>query len=45
MVPAPCLDTNELFPPTQRDTILRAAAADCYHLRWSATQGRGFPRS
>jgi predicted nucleic acid-binding protein len=40
MVPAPfvvVLDANVLFPLTLRDTLLRAAAADFYQLRWSAT--------
>jgi predicted nucleic acid-binding protein len=39
MVPAPfvvVLDANVLFPFTLRDTLLRAAAADLYQLRWSA---------
>jgi predicted nucleic acid-binding protein len=39
MVPAPfvvVLDANVLFPFTLRDTLLRAAAADFYQLRWSA---------
>ena len=38
MVPAPfivLLDANVLFPFTLRDTLLRAAAADLYQLRWS----------
>src|SRR5258708_1188371 len=38
MVPAPftvVLDANVLFPFTLRDTLLRAAAADFYQLRWS----------
>ena len=40
MVPAPfvvVLDANVLFPFTLRDTLLRAAAAGLYQLRWSAT--------
>ncbi len=40
MVPAPfvvVLDANVLFPFTLRDTLLRAAAAGFYQLRWSAT--------
>jgi len=39
MVPAPFIavvDTNALFPLTLRDTLLRAAAAGYYQLRWSA---------
>lgn len=39
MVPAPfivVLDANVLFPFTLRDTLLRAAAADFYQLRWSS---------
>jgi predicted nucleic acid-binding protein len=39
MVPAPfvvVLDANVLFPFTLRDTLLRAAAADLYQVRWSA---------
>jgi hypothetical protein len=39
MVPAPFIvvvDANVLFPFTLRDTILRAAAAGFYQLRWSA---------
>jgi predicted nucleic acid-binding protein len=39
MVPAPfvvVLDANVLFPFTLRDTLLRAAAAGFYQLRWSA---------
>lgn len=38
MVPAPfivVIDANVLFPLTLRDTILRAAAADFYQLRWT----------
>jgi hypothetical protein len=38
MVPAPFIvvvDANVLFPLTLRDTMLRAAAADFYQLRWS----------
>jgi predicted nucleic acid-binding protein len=38
MVPAPfvvIVDANVLFPLTLRDTLLRAAAADFYQLRWS----------
>jgi hypothetical protein len=38
MVPAPFIvvaDANVLFPLTLRDTILRAAAAGFYQLRWS----------
>lgn len=38
MVPAPfvvVVDANVLFPLTLRDTVLRAAAADFYQLRWS----------
>jgi hypothetical protein len=40
MLPAPfvvVLDANVLFPFTLRDTLLRAAAAGFYQLRWSAT--------
>jgi hypothetical protein len=40
MVPASfvvVLDANVLFPFTLRDTLLRAAAAGFYQLRWSAT--------
>src|SRR4051812_35147244 len=39
MVPAPfivVLDANVLFPFTLRDTLLRAAAAGFYQLRWSS---------
>jgi predicted nucleic acid-binding protein len=39
MVPAPFIvvvDANVLFPFTLRDTVLRAAAAGFYQLRWSA---------
>jgi predicted nucleic acid-binding protein len=39
MVPAPfivVLDANVLFPFTLRDTLLRAAAADLYQVRWSS---------
>src|SRR5713101_5394031 len=39
MVPAPfivVLDANVLFPFTLRDTLLRAAAADFYQVRWSS---------
>ena len=39
MVPAPfvvVLDANVLFPFSLRDTLLRAAAAGFYQLRWSA---------
>jgi predicted nucleic acid-binding protein len=39
MVPAPfvvIVDANVLFPFTLRDTMLRAAAADLYQLRWSS---------
>lgn len=39
MVPAPfivLLDANALFPFTLRDTLLRAAAAGFYQVRWSA---------
>ena len=39
MVPAPFIvvvDANVLFPLTLRDTVLRAAAAGFYMLRWSA---------
>ncbi len=38
MVPAPFIvvvDANVLFPLTLRDTVLRAAAADFFQLRWS----------
>lgn len=38
MVPAPFIvvvDANVLFPLMLRDTVLRAAAADFYQLRWS----------
>lgn len=38
MLPAPfvvVLDANVLFPLTLRDTLLRAAAAGFYQLRWS----------
>jgi hypothetical protein len=38
VVPAPFIvvvDANVLFPLTLRDTMLRAAAADFYQLRWS----------
>jgi predicted nucleic acid-binding protein len=38
VVPAPfivAVDANALFPFTLRDTLLRAAAADFYQLRWS----------
>lgn len=38
MVPAPFIvvvDANVLFPLTLRDTVLRAAAAGFYQLRWS----------
>lgn len=38
MVPAPfivVLDANVLFPFTLRDTLLRAAAADFYQVRWT----------
>ncbi len=38
MVPAPfvvVLDANVLFPFTLRDTLLRAAAAGLYQVRWS----------
>jgi predicted nucleic acid-binding protein len=38
MVPAPFIvvvDANVLFPLTLRDTVLRAAAAGLYQLRWS----------
>ena len=38
MAPAPflvVLDANVLFPFTLRDTLLRAAAAGCFQLRWS----------
>lgn len=40
MVPAPfivVLDANVLFPFTLRDTLLRAAAAGLYQLRWSSS--------
>jgi predicted nucleic acid-binding protein len=39
MVPAPfivVLDANVLFPFTLRDTLLRAAAAGYYQMRWSS---------
>lgn len=39
MLPAPFIvvvDANVLFPLTLRDTVLRAAAAGFYQLRWSA---------
>ena len=39
MVPAPfvvVLDANVLFPFTLRDTLLRAAAAGFYEVRWSS---------
>lgn len=39
MVPAlfiVVVDANVLFPLTLRDTMLRAAAAGFYQLRWSA---------
>jgi hypothetical protein len=39
MVPAPLIvvvDANVLFPFTLRDTVLRAATAGFYQLRWSA---------
>jgi PIN domain len=39
MFPAPfvvMVDANVLFPLTLRDTVLRAAAAGFYQLRWSA---------
>jgi predicted nucleic acid-binding protein len=39
MVPAPfivVLDANVLFPFTLRDTLLRAAAADFYQMRWTS---------
>lgn len=39
MVPAPfivVLDANVLFPFTLRDTLLRAAAAGFYQVRWTA---------
>ncbi|MGH7284916.1 MAG: PIN domain-containing protein [Polyangiaceae bacterium] len=39
MIPAPfivVLDANVLFPFTLRDTLLRAAAAGFYQVRWSA---------
>jgi hypothetical protein len=29
------VDANVLFPFTLRDTLLRAAAADFYQLRWA----------
>ncbi|MEO1480607.1 MAG: PIN domain-containing protein [Myxococcota bacterium] len=38
MIPAPfivVLDANVLYPFTLRDTLLRAAAADFYQLRWT----------
>ena len=38
MVPVPfvvVVDANVLFPLTLRDTLLRAAAADFYQLRWT----------
>jgi PIN domain len=38
MVPAPFIvvvDANALFPLRLRDTVLRAAAAGFYQLRWS----------
>lgn len=38
MIPAPfvvVVDANVLFPLTLRDTVLRAAAAGFYQLRWS----------
>jgi hypothetical protein len=38
VVPAPFIvvvDANVLFPLMLRDTMLRAAAADFYQLRWS----------
>jgi hypothetical protein len=31
------LDACSLFPFTLRDTLLRAAAADLYQVRWSST--------
>lgn len=37
-MPAPFIvvvNANVLFPLTLRDTVLRAAAADFYQLRWS----------
>ena len=39
MFPAPFIvivDANVLFPLTLRDTVLRAAAADYFQLRWTA---------
>jgi len=39
MVPAPfvvVLDANVLFPFTLRDTLLRAAAAGFYQMRWTS---------
>lgn len=39
MVPAPfivLLDANVLFPFSLRDTLLRAAAAGFYQVRWSS---------
>jgi hypothetical protein len=39
MVPAPfivLLDANVLFPFSLRDTLLRAAAAGFYQMRWSS---------
>ncbi len=39
MGPAPFIvvvDANVLYPLTLRDTVLRAAAAGFYQLRWSA---------
>lgn len=39
MVPAPfvvVLDANVLYPLILRDTLLRAAAADFYQMRWSS---------
>ncbi|HEV7668027.1 MAG TPA: PIN domain-containing protein [Thermoanaerobaculia bacterium] len=39
MIPAPFIvvvDANVFFPLTLRDTVLRAAAAGFYQLRWSA---------
>jgi hypothetical protein len=39
MVPAPftvVLDANVLFPFTLRDTLLRAAGAGLYEVKWSA---------
>lgn len=35
MVPAAVLDANVLFPMILRDTLLRVAAAGCYHAHWS----------